>query len=151
MTLPHISEQTASSFGGVIFGIRNDGDDIRLGGWSQENITNTRHVPGGNRNITFQMGRGPMTLTLRVELGSREDHAALQLLVGEEDTLQIPQRVSELVQTTETDEVTDIEYWGITYQRITDVILQQCSGLLVEPGTGRLEAVLEFQRNERPE
>ena len=147
---PHILEQTASGFGGVVFGVLNDGDDIRLAGWEQENITNTRHMPGGNRNVTFQMGRGPMTLVLRVELGDRAAHTALQALVGTEDVLQVPRNVSELDQTTD-GAVTDIVYWGVIYQRIIDVILQQCSGLMVEPGTGRLEATLEFQRNERPE
>ena len=150
MTTPHILTQTASGFGGVTFGVLNSGDDIRLQGWEQENITSTRHIPGGNRNVTFQMGRGPMTLTLLIELGSRADHAALQALVGAEDVLQIPQRVSELAQTTD-GAVTDVLYWGTVYQRITAVILQSCSGLVVAPDTGRLEATVQFQRNERPE
>lgn len=150
MSTPHILEQTASGFGAIVFGVLTSGNDVRLDGWQQENATNTRHIPGGNRNITFQMGRGPMMLTLRVELGSRTDYAALQALVGTQAVLQVPQRVSELVQTTD-GAVTDITYWGTVYQRITEVILQDCSGLMVEPGTGRLETTLAFQRNERPE
>ena len=154
MAAPHLFEMTHAQFEGVYFTIRSDGNDVRLPGWSQPNMTATRHYPGTNRSVTFQMGRGPMQLAYRVEFHSRADHEAMQALIGLGGTLQIPRRICELPQTPEDEDgnraVVDVDYFGTIYTRISDVMLMSVGAPLSGDGE-YIETTLAFQRNERPE
>lgn len=155
MSQPHILEQSLANFEGVYFGILNGGagDDLRMPGWSQDNISVTRHIPGSNRNVTFQMGRGPMTIAYRVHLATETDHAALQALVGDEGVLLVPKRICELPQTDPDANgvraVSEVDYFGRIYKRITEVKLMDAGSPQVGQD-GTVETTLSFQRNERP-
>ncbi len=147
--VPHITEMTQSNFEGVYFGIlagRSGGSaDLRMPGWNQPNISTTRHVPGSNRSVTFQTGRGALAVSYNLHLATERDHETLQGLVGSSGTLQAPKRIIEL----SGEGVTEVMYWGRVYKRITNVMLQQITEVQVGLD-GTVECVALFQRNERP-
>lgn len=155
MATAHLLEQVHTNFGGVPFAIRaGTGQDVRLPGWSQTNVSATRHIPGSGRSVTFQMGRGSMGVSYTIECQRREDYEALQDLVGSTGVLQIPRRVCELPQTQPDDDgnqaVKDVLYFGRVYTRITEIILMDVGQPM--PGDGDyIETTVRFQRNERPE
>lgn len=75
-------------FGSVPFEVQWPGStDAGMPDWQFSSERNTRHVPGSNRNITQYLGKGPQTLTLRLELASKDDLLSLKELVQETDTL----------------------------------------------------------------
>ncbi|MGE3796856.1 MAG: hypothetical protein AB7G88_03365 [Thermomicrobiales bacterium] len=154
MTAPHLLEMTHTNFAGVHFAIRSGtGNDVRLSGWSQPNIAPTRHIPGSDRSITFQMGRGPMVLSYSAEFQDRADYAAIQALIGTTGILQVPRRVCELAQTPAVDGVRSVEevnYFGRIYTRVTEIILMDVGQPLAGDGE-YIETTLRFHRNERPE
>lgn len=87
-TMPPDRDVPITRFGGVPFEIQwPDGAEALMPDWSFEVYRVVRHIPGSNRNITQTLGKGPQTLTLRLELASRADLINLKELVQETDTL----------------------------------------------------------------
>lgn len=75
-------------FGDVAFDILwPDGADASMPDWMFDSFSTTRHIPGSNRNITQTLGKGPQTITYRLELASRTDLLNLKERVLETDTL----------------------------------------------------------------
>lgn len=78
---------THTRFGSVPIRIMWPDGSLSMPDFGSESITNTRHVPGSDRNITQMLGKGPKTVTYRLELDTRADFRALEAKVQETDTL----------------------------------------------------------------
>lgn len=106
--------------------------------WSFESISNTRHIPGSNRNVTQLLGKGPQTITYRLWLDSRADLESLKGSVQNTGTL-----VLFAAMTSATEATVDIH--GELYVEIPDVTLMSLGVPELFPdGTVEVDAV--FQR-----
>ena len=77
-----------SRFGDIAFDILwPEGADAAMPDWEFSTYKTVRHVPGSNRNVTQTLGKGPQTITLRLELESVADLRDLKERVLETDTL----------------------------------------------------------------
>lgn len=100
------------------FQIVHEGEWLPI--WEQPAYANTIHVPGGNVNVTFLMGLGPLQVTYTVEFDTPtdyEDMCALQQTIG---TLRIPQTVAEPFGF-------EVDLSGSIYTEYSDVTLMSLS------------------------
>lgn len=138
-TVPPDRDVPITRFGGVPFEIQwPDGAEALMPDWTFEVYRVVRHIPGSNRNITQTLGKGPQTVTYRLELATRADLLDLKERVLETDTL-----VLYAAMTSATDNYQDVH--GEGYVFIEDVEL---SGL-GQPSIfldGTVEVDATFQR-----
>ena len=76
----------ASSFGAVNIRVELDPGDASSPDWERPVYATTRHLPGGNDDVTQVMGLGSAVVTHRLFLDAAE-WAALRALLGTEATL----------------------------------------------------------------
>lgn len=86
-TMPFTGFGTRPGGTWVAFGIERDDASNALPEWNAPLAVVTRHVPGGDRNVTQLLGKGPSTVTYRVWLDAVADYQTLVSLVGTTATL----------------------------------------------------------------
>jgi hypothetical protein len=74
-------------FGSIPFGILWPDGELAMLDWQFQSFKTVRHVPGSNRNITQNLGKGPQTITYRLWIESMTDLLNLKERVLETDTL----------------------------------------------------------------
>ncbi len=109
--------------------------------WEQESYTSVKHVPGGNVNVLFLLGMGPLTVTWTLEFANPRDYQDMTALVQTVGTLRIPQSVAERFGT-------ERDLSGVLYTEYSDVTLLSLSGAGVAVG-GAIEAQAPFWREGR--
>lgn len=125
-------------FGSIGIRILWPDNSLSMPDWSFEAISNTRHIPGSNRNVTQLLGKGPQTLTYRLWLDTRRDLLDLKERVQETDTLVLFAQM-----TSAPDEYVDIH--GEGYVEIADVLLLNIGQPQIFPD-GTVEVDATFQR-----
>ena len=97
-------------------------DELRMPAWSQEEYTNTIHIPGSNLNDTYFMGSGPLQNGYDIFLATIDEYNALKAMKAESGTLWLPKSICEL---TGYDEIYMFER---TYVQVTECALMSLSG-----------------------
>ena len=96
--------------------LRSGSGSVIVSDFVRDSFTGTRHIPGSDTNDTFLMGRGPATVTWRIESPTLEDHQDLDALVQTTGTLRIPHGVT-------TAPHTESVFYGDVYDEIATVTL----------------------------
>lgn len=128
----------------AFFQIVHEGEWLPI--WEQPAYSNTIHVPGGNVNVTFLMGLGPLSVTYTVECDTPDDYDDLVALQQTSGTLRIPQTVAEPFGT-------EVDLSGTIYTEFSDVTLMSISAPQISLPTvsGRpiIQCSATFQREDR--
>lgn len=112
-----------------------------LPAWEQESYTSVKHVPGGNANVLFLLGLGPLTVTWTLEFATPADYRDMTALVQQQGTLRIPQSIAERFGY-------EADLSGVLYTEFSDVVLLSLSGAGVAVD-GVVEAQATFYREGR--
>lgn len=128
-----------TAFGTAAFQIVHEGEWLPL--WEEASTTNTIHIPGSNRSVTFLLGTGPLVVTWTVECNDATDYAALCALVQSVDTLRMPSVVAE-------DMGTEVDLFGAIYTDIPDVTLLNLARPQIALD-GSIQVDATFQRETR--
>lgn len=127
----------STSFGGVPIRILWPETSLSMPDWEIAPVSNTRHIPGSNRNTTQLLGLGPSVLTHRLWLDTRDDYRALEALVQTTGSLVLFAEMT-------TAEETYLDIHGEGHAQFDDVLLKSLSGKEVFPdGTVETTAVFE--------
>lgn len=100
-------------------------------------FANTIHVPGGNTNETFLLGRGVPVVTWQIELANATNYNLLDDAVQTTATLRVPHGISAA-------DHTEAVYFGTTYDEIASVTLLSLSSPVMRiDGTIRCDATFQ--------
>lgn len=133
-----------TGFGGTHFGILWGDDPMTMPGWQQESHAETKHVPGGNVNITQLLGLGETTITYRLLFEDKSEFNAFLALRQSTGTLTVFAAMCEF-------DVPEWEtvYFGKAYTEIPSVLLLATSDERIAID-GTVEVTATFQLQERP-
>lgn len=127
----------STSFGGVPIRIMWPDTSLSMPDWEPQPISNTRHIPGSNRNITQTLGLGPHRVTHRLWLDTHDDYRDLEALLQTEGTLVLFAEMT-------TAAGTHVDIHGEGHLQITSVLLASLSDRALFPdGTVEVTAVFE--------
>jgi hypothetical protein len=132
-----------TGFGPLKFGVLWGSDGSGMPGWSQESFTSTVHIPGSDRNETFLLGSGPLTITYRLVLASVADYRELVSMKQTQDMLTLYTSMCELGGR-------EVVHFGTTYTELDAVTLLDVGGVTVRVD-GEVECDATFQLEARPE
>ena len=133
-----------TGFGGTHFGILWGDDPMTMPGWQQDSHAETRHVPGGNVNITQLLGLGEVRVDYRLFFEDKVEFNAFMALRQTTGTLTLFAAMCEF-----NVPEWEIDYFGRAYIEIPDVLLLATSD--ERPSVdGTVEVTATFQLQERP-
>ncbi len=125
-------------FGNVGFAVLIQGDEEVYPGWQPQIRMVKRAIPGSNEIARYNMGAGPSTIALRLELDSHAAFMALQAKLKTLDTLVLRSRFTNSRGITEHDR-------GERWEMLPDTLLD----LLSAPSyriDGAVEVMATFER-----
>ena len=133
-----------TGFGDTNFGILWDSfDPYGMPGWAQESFSVTRHIPGGDVNVTQLLGHGALGISYRLFFENTTEFDTFMALRHTSETLTVYAVMCEL----DVPEV--VMPGGGVYKEIPDVTLMGV-GEISKRIDGCIECTAAFQIQERP-
>lgn len=133
-----------TGFGGVNFGISWGFDDVTMQGWHQESYAETRHVPGGNVNITQLLGHGAASAEFSLFFETKAEFDTFMALRQTQGMLTLYAAMCEF-----NEPSWEVNYFGTTYLAIPDVLLMRVYDIRTRVD-GPVECSAVFQLQEWP-
>ena len=132
-------------FGGTNFRIYwDDSNPFGMPGWAQSAQSVTRHVPGGNVNITQLLGLGHLSIAYRLFFETPTEFNAFMDLRQTAGVLTVFAAMCEFNMP-----AWEVVNFGDTYLNIPDVTLMDVSDVSTQVD-GRTDCTALFQLQERP-
>lgn len=133
-----------TGFSGTTFGILWTDDQSSMPGWQQEAHSVTRHVPGGDVNVTQLLGHGVLTISYRLLFESKAEFATFMALRQTSGTLTVYAAMCEFDAPS-----WEVVIFGETYVQIPSVTLMSTADERTQ-ADGTIEVTATFQLQERP-